>query len=425
MTEPENIIAEPIIRIAAKGDGVTASGRFAWGVAPGDLLLADDTVEPGPHHIAPVCQHFGQCGGCQLQQLDEQTLTNFVEARVTNASASQQLGTDHFAAPHLSPPGTRRRASLRAESSAGRIVIGYREAKSHRLVELSECPVLLPEFVALLAPLRKLLIRLGQSAPAPKKGKKAPQGKHSHSRMAADVDLAMTEQGVDLFIKGITTEGLDAVHLMLDFATEHRLARLVLDQGYGAEAVWEPEPVTVRLGGVSVPFPPGSFLQATLDGEQALVAAACEWLEGCTNVADLFSGLGTFAFALAGQGSRVLAAEAARDAHQACKSAAGMAGLPIFPAHRDLFRNPLLPDELNKFDAVVLDPPRAGARDQIARLADSTVGRIVYISCNPSSWARDAALLVDAGYQVQEVRPVGQFRWSTHVELASLFVRQP
>ncbi len=408
--------AEEIIRIAAKGDGITASGRFAWGAAPGDLLLADGSLEPGPHHVVPPCRHFGHCGGCQLQQLDEQTLAQFVSARVANASAAQELGPELIVPPHLSPPGSRRRAALRAESSQGRVVIGYREAKSHRLVELVECPVMLPEFVALLTPLRKLLIALGT-------GKGQGKGRHTHAKLAADIDLALTEQGIDLAIKGVVVESLAATEAMLDFARAHGLARLTLDQGYGSEALWEPEPVTVLLAGVSVPFPPGSFLQATLDGEQALSAAVCEWLTGAGSVADLFAGLGTFAFALAGQGSKVLAVEAARDAHQACKSAAGRAQLPIHSLHRDLFRNPLLPEELDRFDAVVLDPPRAGARDQIERIAASTVSKVVYVSCNPSSWARDARTLVGAGYRFKELRPVGQFRWSTHVELASLFVR--
>ncbi len=408
--------AEEIIRIAAKGDGITATGRFAWGAAPGDLLLADGSLEPGPHHVTPPCRHFGRCGGCQLQQLDQQSLAEFVSARVSNASASQELGAELIAPPHLSPPGSRRRASLRVESSQGRVVIGYREAKSHRLVELTECPVMLPEFVALLTPLRKLLI-------AASKGKKQGKGRHTHAKLAADVDLAMTEQGIDLGIKGLTIEGLAATEALLDFAREHGLARLVLDAGYGPEALWEPVPVTVSLSGVSVPFPPGSFLQATRDGEQALTGAVCEWLAGAGSVADLFAGLGTFAFALAGQGSKVLAVEAARDAHNACKSAAGRAQLPIHSLHRDLFRNPLLSEELDRFDAVVLDPPRAGARDQIERLADSAVPKVVYISCNPSSWARDARTLVEAGYRLKQLRPVGQFRWSTHVELASLFVR--
>ncbi len=416
--------SEQIIRIAAKGDGITASGRFAWGAAPGDLLLPDGTIEPGPHHVAPPCRHFGRCGGCQLQQLDESSLAEFVEARVANASSSQALGAELIASPHLSPPHSRRRAALRAESSQGRVVIGYREARSHRVVELAECPVLRPELVAVLTPLRKLLIRLGQAQADSKKGKgKAKPGKSGPGKMAADIELTLVDQGVDLGIKGLSAEGLTLTEAMLDFAQTHALARLTLDAGFGPDTAWEPEPVTVTLSGVAVPFPPGSFLQATEDGEAVLVTAVQEWLGDCAAVADLFAGLGTFAFALAGPTTKVLAAEAARDAHQACKAAAGRSGLPVHTLHRDLFRNPLLPDELNRFAGVVLDPPRAGARDQIERLADSTVERIVYISCNPSSWARDARALVDAGYRLAQLRPVGQFRWSTHVELASLFVR--
>jgi 23S rRNA (uracil1939-C5)-methyltransferase len=413
--------SESIIRIAAKGDGVTASGRFAWGTAPGDLLHADGSVERGPHHVDPPCRHFGRCGGCQLQQLDEASLADFVEARVSNASSAQELGAEHIAPPHLSPPASRRRASLRAESSQGRVVIGYREARSHRLVELSECPVLRPEIVAILPALRKLLIKLGQGQVAPKaKGK---PGKHAHAKLAADLELTVTDQGLDLGIKGLAAEGLALTELLLDFARDHALARLTLDAGYGPDTVWEPEPVTVTLSGVAVPFPPGAFLQATVDGEAALVAAAREWLAGSATVLDLFSGLGTFAFALAGPETKVLAAEAERAAHLACKAAAGRTGLPVHALHRDLFRNPLLPDELNRFAAVLLDPPRAGAREQVERIADSTVARVVYISCNPASWAKDAAMLVDAGFVLKELRPVGQFRWSTHVELASLFVR--
>jgi 23S rRNA (uracil1939-C5)-methyltransferase len=419
---------ETILRVAAKGDGVTASGRFAWGAAPGDLLLPDGTLQPGPHHVPPVCRHFGRCGGCQLQQLDEGSLAQFVESRVANASASQALGAELIAPPLLSPPASRRRASLRAESSAGRVVIGYREARSHRLVELADCPVLVPEFTALLPHLRKLLIRLGQAAgegagKANAKGRSGGKSRHAHARLAADIDLALTEQGVDLAIKGLSVEGLAATEAMLDFARDHALARLVLDQGYGPEALWEPLPVTVSLGGVSVPFPPGAFLQATRDGEDALSAAAAAWLADAATVADLFAGLGTFAFALAGQGAKVLAVEAAREAHLACKQTAERLQLPVHALHRDLFRNPLLAEELDRFDAVLLDPPRAGAREQVERIAESSVGRVVYISCNPSSWARDGARLVEAGYRLAELRPVGQFRWSTHVELASLFVR--
>jgi 23S rRNA (uracil1939-C5)-methyltransferase len=396
--------AEEIVRVAAKGDGVTASGRFARFAAPGDRLLGDGTLEPGPHHAVPPCRHFGTCGGCQLQHLDEAALADFVAERVTNAATGQGLAPEAIAPPHLSPPVSRRRATLHAQRVGGRIAIGFREAGSHRIVDMQECHVLTPALFARVAPLRRMLA--------------AQPGK-----LAIDVELAEAEQGVDIGLKGLKVEGLAATEAMLDFARAQGLARLTIDQGYGPEASWEPEPVTVRFGPASVPLPPGGFLQATPDGEAALIAAARAWLAGAPTLADLFSGLGTFAFALAGPGTKVLAVEAARDTHLACKAAAARAQVPVHALHRDLFRNPLQPDELNRFAAVLLDPPRAGARDQVAQIAASTVERVVYISCNPSSWARDAATLVARGYRLAELRPVGQFRWSTHVELASLFVR--
>jgi 23S rRNA (uracil1939-C5)-methyltransferase len=227
---------------------------------------------------------------------------------------------------------------------------------------------------------------------------------------------------VDCGLAGIALEGLGAAEALPGFAREQALARLSLDQGYGAEMLWEPDPVSVSLAGVPVPFPPGSFLQATADGETILTNDAKNFLQSADIVADLFSGLGTFAFALAGP-ARVLAVEAARAAHLACKAAAGASGRPVHALHRDLFRSPLLPDELGRFDAALLDPPRAGARAQVAAIAASTLARVAYVSCNPSSWARDAKVLVDAGFRLAALRPVGQFRWSTHVELTSLFVR--
>jgi len=394
-----------IQRVAAKGDGVTADGRHVPFAAPGDVLLADGTLREGPHHATPPCRHFATCGGCQLQHLDEAALATFVSERVTNAAEGQGLRPANVAPPHLSPPRSRRRATLHAQRSAGRIVIGFREAGSHRIVDMAECHVLDPALFALVAPLRKLLAR--------------QQGK----RLAADIELACCDQGVDLAIKGFAVEGLAATEAMLDFARDHGLARLTLDQGYGPEALWEPEPATVTLAGEPVSLPPGAFLQATADGEAALLAAAREWLEGAATVADLFSGLGTFAFGLAAPGRKILAAEAARDAHIACKSAAGRAQRQVHALHRDLFRNPLQVDELDRFDAVLLDPPRAGARDQVDLIAASKVARVVYISCNPSSWARDGARLCEGGFRLEALRPVGQFRWSTHVELASLWIR--
>lgn len=395
--------ASEIVRIAAKGDGITADGRHVPYAAPGDALLPDGSLAPGPHHAVPPCRHFGTCGGCQLQHCDEPSIARYVGERIAFAAQSQGVAIGELLAPHLSPPRSRRRCTLHALSTGGKPVIGFREAGSHRVVDMRECHILRPELFALVPALRALLAR-------------------RRGRFAVDIELALTDQGVDCALANLPVEGLEDTEALLAFAQENRLARLTLDQGYGPEPVWEPEPVTVSLSGIPVGFPSGSFLQATADGEAALAGATREWLAGAGVIADLFAGLGTFSFPLA-ETAKVLAVEAARDAHLACKAAAGRSGRAVHAMHRDLFRNPLQPDELNRFDAVLLDPPRAGARDQVARLAQSTVPRIAYVSCNPSSWARDAARLVDAGYRLERVRPVGQFVWSTHVELASLFVR--
>jgi 23S rRNA (uracil1939-C5)-methyltransferase len=189
-----------------------------------------------------------------------------------------------------------------------------------------------------------------------------------------------------------------------------------VDEGYGPEVRYEPAPATVTLSGTMVPLPLGAFLQATEDGEGTLVEDVRRATAGAQRTADLFSGIGTFALALEG---RVYAAEASRDAVLALKKAAPT----IAVEHRDLYRRPLAADELSGFDAVVLDPPRAGAAEQVMQLAQSTVPKIAYVSCNPATFARDARLLVDGGYQLEWVRPVGQFRWSTHVELAAALSR--
>ncbi|MXO66039.1 class I SAM-dependent RNA methyltransferase [Altericroceibacterium endophyticum] len=396
--------SETIIRIAAKGDGITQSGKFVSGAAPGDIVQADGTLEHGPHHQTPPCRHFGKCGGCQLQHLDDEALSTFVRDRVAHAAEGQGMTPGKLAEPHVSPPQSRRRVSLHAVNGGGKPSIGFREGGSHRLVDLRECHVMRAELFAMIAPLRAFLAR--------KKGK-----------YAIDIELAIVDQGVDCLIKGLTLEGLQESEAMADFCRDNALARMTLDQGYGAETLWEPEPVSVTLGGVPVPYPAGTFLQATIDGEAALMAAAQEWLKDSRFVADLFAGLGTFAFALAGD-SKVLAAEAAQQAFLACKSAAGISRKPVLAMHRDLFRNPIRAEELKRFDAVVLDPPRAGAKEQIAQIVESGIARVVYISCNPSSWARDSRSLADAGYRLAELRPVGQFRWSTHVELASFFLRE-
>lgn len=394
---------DEIIRIAAKGDGVTGDGRHVARAAPGDVVQTDGSLKHGPHHIEPPCKHFGKCGGCELQHADEGALREFVRSRVANAAEGQGIDFAELLPTHLSPPKSRRRAILHAMNANGKPQIGFRAAGSHKIVGLTQCHILAPELFAIVEAIRPILAR--------RKG-----------RYLIDIDVTLVDQGVDCSLKNMTIEGLQQTEEILDFAKDNSLARVSLDQGYGPETMWEPEPVSVTLSGVPVGFPSGGFLQATRDGEDVLVGDAKSWLGDAKIIADLFSGLGTFAFALA-DNSKILAAEAARDAHLACKMAAGVSRRPVHPIHQDLFRNPLQVEELNKFDAVLLDPPRAGARDQAELLAGSSVERIVYISCNPSSWARDAKRLVESGYRLKKLRPVGQFRWSTHVELTSLFIR--
>lgn len=394
---------DPIIRIAARGDGVSEAGRHVAGGVPGDLLHNDGTLLPGPHRAVPPCRHFPECGGCQLQHADEAALAAFVTDRVVMAAEGQGLVPGKLLPTHLSPPRSRRRATLHALRTKQGAVVGFHAAGSHRIVDMRECHVLRPELFALVAPLRALIA--GHAGRAP-----------------VDIALTLAEQGVDCALSGLSVDSLAETEALLAFARDQGLARLSLDDGFGPQTLWEPAPVTVALGGVPVGLPPGGFLQATMDGERVLRADVQTFLDGARTIADLFAGMGTFAFALT-PGARVLAVEAARDAHLACKAAAAASGRPVHALHRDLFRNPLQPAELDRFDAVLLDPPRAGAREQIAAIAASSIARVAYVSCNPSSWARDAKTLAAAGFQLEALRPVGQFRWSTHVELTSLFVR--
>jgi 23S rRNA (uracil1939-C5)-methyltransferase len=392
-----------IIRIAAKGDGVTADGQHVKLAAPGDVLREDGSLEHGPHHAAPPCRHFGTCGACQLQHCDEVALSRFVRDRVAYAAQSQGLEPGVLTEPAMSPSRSRRRASLRAVNGGGRPLIGFTQAGSHKVVDMRECHVLHPHLFAVIEPLRGYLAQL--------KG-----------RYAIGIEMTLVNQGVDLNISGFAPDGLEQTETLLDFCRELALARVTLDLGFGAEGFWEPDPVTITLGGVPVGFPAGAFLQATEHGESTLTGAAGEWLAGCSKVADLFAGLGTFALSLAAKSS-VVAAEADSAAINALRMVANHGRLQIECAHRDLFRNPLRASELADFDGVLLDPPRAGARTQVEQIAQSNVPRVVYISCNPSSWARDVAQLKEAGYRLAELRPVGQFRWSTHVELGSLFLK--
>ena len=397
-------ITEEIIRVAARGDGVTANGRYVAHAAPGDIVDPAGGLIHGPHHATPPCQHFPLCGGCQLQHLDEDSLRLFVAERVTHALATQQVDIGEVMPVHLSPPATRRRIAVRSAWAGKQFQLGFSTEKSHRIIDLRQCDVVTPELFALLKPLRSLL-----------------EPRLNRARQV-QIKLAMVDQGVDVLIENWIANGLDTHETLSEFAKTYGLARLSLDEGYGPVPFYEPEPVTVTLGGVAVGYQPYGFLQATLDGEAALVQAVNEIIGEDTIVADLFAGSGTFALSM-GAGRKIYAGEADLQASLALKAAAGRSGRTIFAEHRDLFRRPLSPEELNRFQTVVLDPPRAGAKEQVANLAASTVPSIAYVSCNPASFARDAKTLVAAGYRLQRIWPVGQFRWSTHIELVGQFTR--
>ena len=385
---------ELVVRIAARGDGVTASGRHVPFAVPGDAVLDDGALAFGPHHQQPPCRHFPECGGCQLQHADDDSYRSYLVSRVEIALAQHGLETE-IRQPHLSPPCSRRRATLKALKLAKGAVVGFNAEKSHQIIDMRECHILRPELFALVQPLRELFERLLQ----PKRG--------------AEAQLTLVDQGVDVLFRNVSAEGLSAIEALTAFASQLALARLSVDGGEGPETIYEPVPATVTLSGVAVAFPTGSFVQATADGEAALVECVRECVSG--PVADLFAGLGTFALAT----RAAYAAEASRDAAAALKRAAPATTVD----HRDLYRRPLDPTELDRFETIMLDPPRAGAAEQVRQLAASAVERVAYVSCNPATFARDARALAESGYRLLWVRPVGQFRWSTHVELAACFTR--
>ena len=397
-------MTDQIIRVAARGEGVTADGRHAPFAAPGDRLDADGTVIAGPHHAVPPCVHFPACGGCTLQHLDDIAYADFVRDRIIGALAAQGIDAPPFAPTHVSPPRTRRRASLRAERKGGRVVIGFNEGCSHQIVDMAQCHILDPRLFALVEPLRALIRTL------------------IRDKRSAGIRMTLADQGVDLMLDKVSADDLATTEALTDFAQRHALARLSIDDGYGAQTRWEPEPATITLGGTAIPLPHDAFLQATADGEAALVAAVKDAIGDAPIVADLFAGLGTFALSL-GVGRRVYAGEAARDAVLALKGGAARSGVVIMVEHRDLYRRPLTTAELDRFGAVILDPPRAGAQDQAVQIAAAKTPVVAYVSCNPSSFARDAKTIIEGGYRLDRIVPVGQFRWSTHVELCATFRR--
>ncbi len=400
-----------IVRLAARGDGVTAEGRFVPATVPGDRVRFDPfEVAPGPNHATPPCRHFPDCGGCQLQHVTDAAYIAWVTARIVAALDAARVAIGTIAPVALSPPRSRRRASLRAVKRGGTLTLGFNADASHRIVDLHECWVLTPTLFALVAPLRTLLnaaLREGQGA---------------------GVTLTDSDTGIDVLLANVGARTLTEIERLNEFAALHNIARLSVEGEDGVETVTEARAPTLHFGGVPVILPPAPFLQATREGEAALVAAVLAATGGAKRVADLFTGLGTFALPLAARGAAVVAVEGAQAtaavlAATVRSAAARASGLRVAVDHRDLFRRPLTKAELAPFDAVVFDPPRAGAIAQVTELAASKVPVVVAVSCNPNTFARDAAILVASGYVLDRLWPVAQFRWSIHVELVACFRR--
>ncbi|MGF1605657.1 MAG: class I SAM-dependent RNA methyltransferase [Rhodothalassiaceae bacterium] len=408
-------------RLGAQGDGMapTRDGPvYLPGSAPGDLVEAEvhatrrgpavgkwRLITPSPQRADPVCPHYGVCGGCSLQHVDAALYARFLVDKIAAALSQQGLTAD-IADPVISPPHSRRRLIMTARRTGPSLVLGFHQARSHQLVQLSECPVAHPRLMVLVAPLRRLLKPL--LSPGEQAG----------------LTLTLTDSGTDLRLDMPAEPDLAAREALAAFADTEALAAI----SWAVDGVEEPvvrrrEPL-MRFGPAAVPLPAGAFVQATEDGERALTAVVLDSLAGVDKIADLFAGLGTFTFPLA-ERVPVLAVEGAASAVMALQTAArSTPGLkPVEAVHRDLFRRPLLAGEFIKIPAAVIDPPRAGAKAQCAELAASKLERVAAVSCNPATFARDARLLVDGGFSLGPITPVGQFLWSAHVELVCLLSR--
>lgn len=402
-----------IERIGAQGDGIArgpAGPLFAPLTLPGervrghldkDRIVVEAVLDASPERIAPVCAHFGRCGGCLLQHWDFAPYLAWKRGLVMEALARE--GIEAEVAPAVDAHGAgRRRVIFHARQYGARTVVGFAERKSHAMVAIDACPVLAPSLATALPAARAVAVAL------------APLKK------PLDLQVTATDTGLDMDVRG---SGPLPPSLLVDLAVlaeRFGLARLTRH----GELVIQRTPPILTMGRARVALPPAAFLQATAEGERVLAGAVDAATDGARKVADLFAGAGTFALRLA-ERARVLAAESHAGALGALVAAArATAGLKgVDGEARDLFRRPLLAAELAAFDAVVIDPPRQGAEAQARELAAARVSRVVYVSCNAATFARDARLLMDGGWSIGTVTPVDQFRHSAHVELVATFSR--
>ena len=421
--EEEEVVDLVIDSVGARGDGVAhRAGQpiYIPFTAPGDRVRARmgdhrregraaalvEVLSPG-RRAAPICPHFGECGGCSLQHLADDAYVAAKEGQLQAALRQHGLAPAEIAPLRRIAPGTRRRARFTLQRRrSGEPLVGFTARASHRVVDMRACAVLHPSLLALVEGLRRTTPLLW------------PRGG------SGTATATLGDSGVDLLLDLAEPPALAVLEALAAFAETGDLARLA----WRAPGQAEPTPVAIRrpprivFSGVAVDLPADAFLQASAEAEAILVAELLAGVGDARRVADLYAGLGTFSFALAPR--LVHAVEGWPPAARALAAAAARAGMPRLTSEcRDLDARPLAGDELARFDAVVLDPPRAGAKAQSAALAASAVPRIVAISCNPATFARDARLLVDGGYRLTRVLPLDQFVWSPHVELVARFER--
>lgn len=377
-------------------------GEVIEGELHGDRILNARILTPSPARVRPPCPHARTCGGCLMQHANDAFVADWKQRIVAGALAGQGL-TARFLPMHTSPPQSRRRATLTGRRTKSGVLLGFHARASDLLVAVPHCQLLHPELIASF-PALDALVRAGGTR-------------------TTELQLTVTRSlaGPDVVVQGGRDLTSDLRMDLARLAEAHNLARLT----WGDEMVALRAQPMQRFGGVLVTPPPGAFLQATAEGEQALLRAVALAIGPARHIADLFCGVGTFALPLA-ERAEVLAIEGDPAMTAALEKAHRNAATPlkrITSQTRDLFRRPMEPDELAALDAVVIDPPRAGAEAQTARLAASQVPVIAAVSCNPVTFARDARALVAAGYRLDWVQVIDQFRWSAHVELAARFVR--
>lgn len=397
--------------LGAQGHGVTAEGIFVPFALPGERVRLvpsghrarlDAVLRRAPERAEPPCPHFGSCGGCALQHASDRLVAEWKRDLVGRALASRGIEGVEIRPTVTSPPASRRRATFAARRTRKGALVGFHAAASDEIVAISICPVSDPALAASL-PVLAEIAEIGAS----RKG-------------TLRLTVTASERGLDVAAEGGKAIAGPMYGQLVAIAATRDLARL----SWQGEALVARRRPLQRFGNAWVAPPPGGFLQATSEGEAALVAAMREATGGTARVADLFSGSGTFALPLA-EAAEVLAVDADAGALTALdagwRDAEGLRR--VVTERRDLWHRPLLVRDLRDFGAVVFDPPRAGARGQAEQLALSSVPRIGAVSCNPATFARDARTLIDGGYRLDWVLPVDQFRWSPHVELAAAFSR--